>query len=108
MWIYTIMGVSIILNGLLLWYVAKLLKKFLFISENLSDLFLTTKAFQVFVSDMYSMDSYNGEPVIENLVIRTREVTDEIEGFREIFQYTLDEELEEELDNTAEEEKEEY
>jgi len=108
MWIYTIMGVSVILNGLLLWYVVKLLKKFLFISENLSDLFLTTKAFQVFVSDMYSMDSYNGEPVIENLVIRTREVTDEIEGFREIFQYTLDEELEEELDNTAEEEKEEY
>lgn len=115
MWIYIIMGGSIVLNGLLIWYVIKLLKKFLFISENLSDLFLTTKAFQMFVSDMYSMDSYNGEPVIENLVIRTREVTDEIEGFREIFQYTLDEELdeemqelEEELDNTAEEEKEEY
>lgn len=105
MWVYIIMATSIVLNILLIWYVIKLLRKFLFISENLSDLFLTTKAFQVFVSDMYSMDSYHGEPVIENLVIRTREVTDEIEGFREIFQYTLDDELEEELDGAAEKEE---
>ncbi len=105
MWVYIIMASSLILNGLLIWYVIKLLRKFLFISENLSDLFLTTKAFQVFVSDMYSMDSYHGEPVIENLVVRTREVTDEIEGFREIFQYTLDNELEDELDGATEKEE---
>jgi len=108
MWIYIFMAISIILNCFLVWYVTKLLRKFLFISQNLSDLFLTTKAFQVFVSDMYGMDTYHGEPVIENLVLRTREVNDEIEQFRDIFQYTIDEELEEELDGTTEEEKEEY
>jgi len=90
-------------NALLIWYVSKLLKKFYFISENLADLFLTTKAFRVFVKSLYSMESYHGEPIIQELVVRIREVNEEIDGFREIFEYSLDEELEEEL-NAAEEE----
>jgi DNA mismatch repair ATPase MutS len=87
-----------------MWYIAKLLKKFLFISENLSDLYLTTKAFQVFVKALYSMDNYSGEPMVEELILRIRDVTAEMERFREIFEFTLDEEIEEEL-NAAEEEE---
>jgi len=79
------------------WYIAKILKKFLFVSQNLSDLYLTTKAFQVFVKSLYSMDSYNGEPMIQELVHRIREVGEEMELFRDIFEYTLDDEMEEEL-----------
>ena len=51
---------------------------------------------------MYQMRSYNGEPMIEELVLKTKEVSEEIEGFRNIFELTLDEEIEEEL-NAAEE-----
>tara|TARA_Y100000296_G_C5132748_1_gene236465 strand:+ start:97 stop:438 length:342 start_codon:yes stop_codon:yes gene_type:complete len=98
-------SVSVLLNVLVIWYVIKLLKKFLFISENLSDLYLTTKAFQVFVKALYSMDNYNGEPMIQELILRIREVTSEMERFREIFEFTLDEEIEEEL-NAVEEEEE--
>jgi len=96
--------VSIIVNILLTWYIVGLLKKFVFISENLSDLFLITKAFQVFVKSLYSMDSYHGEPMIQELVFRIKEMNDEIENFRDIFEPTLDEEIEEEL-NAAEEEE---
>jgi len=102
---YILFGISLIFNVLLIWYVVKLLKKFLFISENMSDLFLTTKAFQVFIKSLYSMDSYHGEPIIQNLIERIGEVNQEIESFREIFEYTLDEELEEEL-NAAEAQEE--
>jgi len=100
----TSLCVSLLLNVLLMWYIAKLLKKFLFISENLSDLYLTTKAFQVFVKALYSMDNYSGEPMVEELILRIRDVTAEMERFREIFEFTLDEEIEEEL-NAAEEEE---
>ena len=79
----------------------------MFISENLSDLFLTTKAFQVFVSSLYGMDNYHGEPMIQELMFKIRQVNEEIDMFREIFEYTLDEELEEELDAAAEEKIEE-
>ncbi len=95
--IYIILSASVLVNILLGWYIAKILKKFLFVSQNLSDLYLTTKAFQVFVKSLYSMDSYNGEPMIQELVHRIREVGEEMELFRDIFEYTLDDEMEEEL-----------
>lgn len=66
---------------------------------------MATKTFSLFVGTLYGMDSYYGEPMIEELVGRIREVNDELEEFREIFEYTLDYELEEEL-NAREEEKE--
>tara|TARA_R110002020_G_scaffold27398_2_gene88287 strand:- start:681 stop:1013 length:333 start_codon:yes stop_codon:yes gene_type:complete len=94
---------STILNGLLIWYIIKILRKFMYISDNLADLFLTTKAFRIFVKSMYSMDSFYGEPMIQELVMRIKEVSDEMEMFRDIFEYSLDTELEEELDATTEE-----
>jgi len=108
MWLPLILILSTLLNGLLIWYVIKLLKKFIFISENFADLYLTTKAFRVFVSGLYSMDSYHGEPMIQELLYRTKEVNREIDEFREIFQYMLDEELEEELNAAEEETPEKY
>ena len=107
MLIYIVLVTSLIVNVFLAWYTSRLLRKFMFISENISDLFLTTKAFQVFVKSMYSMDSYHGEPVIQELVARVREVSDEISGFREIFEYTIDEELEQELEEVLNAEEEE-
>jgi len=98
MYFYITITASLLLNGLLLWYLSRLLKKFLFLSESLSDLFLMMKAYGVFVKSLYSMDNYHGEPYIQELVIKTREVIDEVENFRQIFEHTLDEELEEELD----------
>jgi hypothetical protein len=98
MYLYITITASLLLNGLLLWYLSRLLKKFLFLSESLSDLFLMMKAYGVFVKSLYSMDNYHGEPYIQELVIKTREVIDEVENFRQIFEHTLDEELEEELD----------
>ena len=98
---------SAIINIFLTWYIVGLLKKFIFISENLSDLFLTAKAFQVFIKSLYSMDNYHGEPMIQELVLRIKEVNDEIENFRDIFEPTLDEELEEELEEELNETEEE-
>ena len=97
---------SVLLNGLVVWYAINLLRNLMFISENLSVLYLTFKSFTVFTKSLYSMEMFYGEPMIQELMARTKEVLEEVEGFREIFEYTLDEEIEEELD-AAEEEIEE-
>jgi len=52
------------------------------------------------------MNSFNGEPIIEELIYKIKEVNEEIEDFRSIFEYSIDAELEEEL-NAAEEEAQE-
>lgn len=103
---YTAIAISVCLNIFLLWYVSKLLRKFFFISSTISDLYLTAKAFRVFVKTLYGMSSYHGEPMIQELVLRIKDVVDEIEQFREVFEHTIDEEIEEEL-NAAEEAQEE-
>ena len=87
--INVVIAISLLLNIFLIWYIIKLLRKFMFISENLSDLFLTTKAFQVFINSIYSMNSYHGEPVIQNLVDRIKDVDAELDRFRDIFEYTV-------------------
>lgn len=99
--------ISILLNATMLWYIFRLLRKFMFISEGLADLFLTTRAFQIFAKSVYGMNSYHGEPIIQEMVLRIQDVTEEIELFREIFEYSLDKELEEELDATEEDAQEE-
>ena len=107
MFIYIVLIISLAINVLLGWYISRILQKFMFISDNMSDLFLTTKAFHVFVKDMYSMDSFHGEPIIQELVLRIREVNEEMSNFREIFEYTIDAELEQELEEALNAEEEE-
>ena len=107
MFINIVLIISLVINVLLGWYVTRILQKFMFISDNMSDLFLTTKAFHVFVKNMYSMDSFHGEPIIQELVLRIREVNEELSNFREIFEYTIDAELEQELEEALNAEEEE-
>jgi|TARA_Y100000310_G_C20562676_1_gene753845 hypothetical protein len=49
------------------------------------------------------MDTYHGEPMIQELIVRMKEVNLEIENFREVFEYALDTEIEEEFDAAEEE-----
>ena len=96
---YMIIAILFALNIFLLWYVSKLLRKFLFVSNSLADLYFTAKAFQIFGMSLYSMDNYHGEPMIRELMLRIREVNEEIDKFRDIFEPMLDDELEEEFKN---------
>ena len=107
MFINIVLIISLVINVLLGWYISRILQKFMFISDNMSDLFLTTKAFHVFVKNMYSMDSFHGEPIIQELVLRIKEVNEEMSDFREIFEYTIDAELEQELEEALNAEEEE-
>ena len=104
--LYLTLAVSILVNVLIMWYSVRLLRKFMYISETIGDLYLTTKAFQIFVKGMYSMDRFHGEPMIQELIMRLREVSEEIELFRSVFEHSLDQELEDEL-NAREAEAEE-
>ena len=99
--------VSVVLNIFLIWYITRVVSKLLYISDNLADLYLTFKSFEAFVKSIYKMEILYGEPVIQELIGRTKVVIEEIEVFRDVFEYTLDEELEEEINDIAKEADEE-
>lgn len=106
MTLWVALAISLIVNLLLIWYAIKLLGKLLFISHSLSDLYLTFRSFTIFTKSLYGMEMFYGEPVIQELIEKSKEVLDEVEGFKEIYEYTLDDEMEEEL-NAVEKEIEE-
>jgi len=97
---------SVLLNILLVWYLYKVLAKLLYTSDNLGDLYLITRTYKEMVSSMYGMDMFYGEPVIQELLARSKELVEEIEKFEEIYEITTNIEFEDELDAAEEEKKE--
>ena len=103
---YTVIFVlSLLLNIVLIWYNVRLLRTLLFVSDNLGDMYFTLRSFSIFVKSLYGMNSFHGEPIIQELVERVGAVLHEIEVFRDVFEHTLDEELEEELNEVEQSEE---
>jgi len=105
--VYIILGISIMLNIGLTWYLSRVLAKLLYTSDNLGDLYVLFRMFEDFTGNLYSMDVFHGEPVLQELVERIKIVREELERFEEIYELTTDVGLiEEELadDNKADQE----
>ena len=106
---------SLLLNAILLWYATKILSRLLFVADSLGDLYIGFRQYQEFVDQLFQMDMFFGEPIIEELLNRTKTMRSAIEEFQEIYDLTTyieeveEAELEEEYDGvpTAEEQEEE-
>ena len=95
-WIVSALTVSILINILGVWYVSKILSKLLFTSDNLGDLYLTLRVYEEYVDELFQMDMFFGEPIIEGLIDRTKMVRQELEKFEEIYNLTTEIEYAEE------------
>jgi hypothetical protein len=97
-----ILCISISINVLLGWYLFKLLKRFLFLSDNLDDLFVQLDGYTLHIENVHSLETFYGEPVLQNLMNHSKEVVDYIDDFRNDFDDTkdvLEDDEEQELDD---------
>ena len=96
--------ISLAINGFLVWYVIQILHKLLYTSDNIGDLYVVCRTYESFVQQIYEMDMFYGEPILEELIQRTKLVRMEIEKFQEIYELTTDIEIidEEEEDDYQE------
>ena len=86
-----LLGVSILINVFLIWYLARLLKKFLNISEEMEELFLALEEFSEHVDIVNKMERFYGDETLENLMRHSKATADQAENFRII--YDMDYEL---------------
>ena len=63
-----LLGVFIAINVFLIWYIVKLIKKFLNISEELEDLFVALEEYSEHVDIVYNMERFYGDTTLENLM----------------------------------------
>ena len=97
-----ILALSIVINIVLGWYLFRLLKRFLFLSDNLDDLFDQLDGYTLHIENVHSLETFYGEPVLQNLMNHSKEVVDYIDDFRNDFDDTkdvLEDDEEQELDD---------
>ena len=97
-----ILTVSVAINVVLGWYLFRLLKRFLFLSDNLDDLFEQLDGYTLHIENVHSLETFYGEPVLQNLMNHSKEVVDYVDDFRNDFDDTkdvLEDDEEQELDD---------
>jgi len=76
--------ISVLLNVLLVWYIIQLIKKLVYISENIDGLFETLKEYSEHIEEIYNMETYYGDSVLENLLTHSKNIVKEIKTYDEL------------------------
>jgi hypothetical protein len=80
--------VSVILNGVLLWYIRKMLGKLLLVSDNMGNLVEDLASFQNHLQHLYEMEMYYGEPSIKDLIVHSRKIIEHLKEFSDVYNLT--------------------
>ena len=103
--IYFILTLSILINIGFLWYIRAILKKFVFLSENIDDLFYSLNQYSHHIEALYEMETYYGDETLEKLIKHSKHIVEGVKDFKDV--YSLEEEIEEEeIEEDVEEKKE--
>ena len=102
-WLLISLVVSLLVNGFLFWYLRNLLKKFLFISQNLGDLVEVVDNYYNHLKHVNNMETYNGDETIEYLLRHTQSLIDIMEDYRDVYDISIPlEENQEDANNEPE------
>ena len=85
-----ILAISVLINALLGWYMFRLLKRFLFLSDNLDDLFDQIDGYTMHIENVHSLETFYGEPVLQNLMSHSKSIVEYVDDFRSDFDNTKD------------------
>ena len=89
---------SVVLNGILLWYIRKMLGKLLSVSDNMGNLVEDLTSYQNHLGQLYEMEMYYGEPSLKQLIVHSREIIEHVKEFSDV--YNLTEERMDEINET--------
>jgi len=99
-WLIFTLAIALVLIAFLVWYLRKLLTKFLFISQNLGDLVTVIENYYNHLKQVNNMDTYHGDETIQYLVNHTTSLIKILEDYRDVYDITVPlEDLQEEQIN---------
>ena len=97
-----ILGVSILVNGFLMWYVVKLIKKFLHVSEELENLFILLEEYAEHVDKVYNLERFYGDTTLEHLMRHSKLMAETAKNFRAVYDINYDLEEDDEYEEKEE------
>ena len=84
-WVYFGLALSVVLNIFLVLYLRAVLSKFTDYSEGISDLQYNLNGYESHLKAVYSMDTFFGEPILQNLLEHTQIINTNVKEYVEIF-----------------------
>ena len=88
-WLSLLLFFSAAGNVFLAWYLRRLLSKFVFISENLSDLVSLISNYTEHLKRVYEMEMFYGEPVLEHLIAHTRDLKEILKDYEDVYSIAI-------------------
>ena len=73
---------SAVLNVLLIWYVIKLLRRFLAFQDELDEFSLKLEEYHGHIDIIYNLERFYGDATLKNLLVHSRNVAEECKQFR--------------------------
>ena len=92
-----ILGFSILLNGVLLWYIFKLLKKLIFQEDEFYGLKEKMLEFATHLRAINKVDSFYGDPTITSLIKHMGQLAGDIEEYSKVL-VVFEDDIQEEED----------
>ena len=86
---------SVILNGLFIWYIRKMLEKLLFVSDNINDLLSDVNRFAGHLDSVHSMELFYGDQTLQSLLQHSKQVKENIKEFEQVYALTSEGVIEE-------------
>jgi hypothetical protein len=85
---------SMIINIIFVWYTRKLLNYLEMTNEEAREVFSSLIDFESHLSEVYGKDTYYGDPTLESLLQHTNRMADEMQGFIQVNENLVDDNLE--------------
>ena len=99
-----ILGVSILLNLTLMWYIYKLLKNLIDIEDQFMDIKTKLIEFATHLRAINKVESFYGDPTITALIEHMKKLAQDIEEYSKIM-VVYEDDLEEDLNDSTKEEE---
>ena len=76
---------SVGINVFFIFYLRWLLKKLIFLSENLGDMLSSMGSFSKHLESIHKLEMYYGEPTLKNLIVHSQQIVKDIEIYKDIY-----------------------
>ena len=97
-WLSVCLSLSLLVNGVLIWYCRRLTQQFLFFAENVSELEGSLAAFSSHLNGIHELETFYGDETLGGLIQHSKSVVENIKDFYDGF--SLEQPPEEEDDES--------
>ena len=88
-WLGITLLLSVTMNIFAFWYIAKIVSKFTFISENLNDLVTVVNNYKQHLKQVYKMEMFYGDETLEYLMSHTKSLLTILEDYSDIYTISI-------------------